>query len=63
MFFLAARQMENAAPLQEARDSEVIKDVRLLEAHAAPRPAVVNHRITLKRAVRTGMQSRADRLC
>src|SRR6267154_1419889 len=49
-----------AAPLQEARVSQIIEDVRLLEAHGAPRPAVVNDKITLQRAVRTGKESRAE---
>src|SRR6266567_2357274 len=58
--FLVARPMASAAPLQEARVSQVIQDVRLLEAHAAPHPAVVNDKVTLGRAVRTGVESRAE---
>src|SRR5438876_4625152 len=57
--FVAA-PLAAAAPLQEARVSQVIQDVRLLEAHGAPRPAVVNDKITLQRAVRTGKESRAE---
>src|SRR5438105_2029215 len=58
--FVAATRSANAAPLEEARVSQVIQDVRLLEAHAAPRPAVMNDKVTLKRAVRTGVESRAE---
>src|SRR5438270_13660186 len=57
---VAATRSANAAPLEEARVSQVIQDVRLLEAHAAPRPAVMNDKVTLKRAVRTGVESRAE---
>src|SRR5437667_9789189 len=60
LFFAAATRLANAAPLQEARVSQVIQDVRLLEAHATPRPAVVNDKVTLRRAVRTGAESRAE---
>ena len=57
--FVAA-PLAAAAPLQEARVSQVIQDVRLLGAHAAPRPAAVNDKVTLERAVRTGKESRAE---
>src|SRR2546421_1909630 len=60
LFFAAATPLAVAAPLQEARVSQIIEDVRLLEAHGAPRPAVVNDKITLQRAVRTGKESRAE---
>jgi hypothetical protein len=60
LFFVAATRLANAASLQEARVSQVIQDVRLLEAHGAPRPAVVNDKVTLERAVRTGVESRAE---
>src|SRR5436309_14226638 len=49
-----------AVPLQEARVSQVIQDVRLLEAHAAPRPAVVNDKVMFGSAVRTGVESRTE---
>ena len=60
LFFAAATPLAVAAPLQEARVSQVIQDVRLLEARGAPRPAVVNDKVTLERAVRTGKESRAE---
>jgi len=58
--FVAAMRLAAAAPLQEARVSQVIQDVRLLEENAAPRPAVLNDKVTLRRAVRTGVKSRAE---
>src|SRR4030095_14412197 len=58
--FVAATRLANAVPLQEARVSQVIQDVRLLEPHATPRPAVVNDKVLLGRAVRTGTESRAE---
>ena len=60
LFSVSATRLATAAPLQEARVSQVIQDVRLLEAHAAPRPAAVNDKLTLERAVRTGKESRAE---
>jgi hypothetical protein len=60
LFCLAATRLANAAPLHQARVSQVIQDVRLLEAHASPHPAVVNDKVTLGTAVRTGVESRAE---
>src|ERR1700757_1682680 len=57
---IAATQLANAAALQEARVSQVIQDVRLLEAHAAPHAAAVNDKVTKGSAVRTGTESRAE---
>src|SRR5262249_33211201 len=57
---VSATRLATAAPLEEARVSQVIQDVRLLEAHGAPRPAVVNDKLTLERALRTGKESRAE---
>jgi hypothetical protein len=59
LFSFAATILATAAPLQEARVSQVIQDVRLLKAHGA-RPAVVNDKLTLERALRTGKESRAE---
>src|SRR6266496_1245747 len=53
-------RLANADPLQEARVSQIIQDVRVLEAHAAPHPAAVNDKVTLGSAVRTGVESRAE---
>jgi FecR protein len=45
---------------QQARVSQVIQDVRLLESHGGPRPAAVNDRVTQQMGVRTGVESRAE---
>src|SRR4029077_11749693 len=45
---------------QQARVSQVIQDVRLMEAQGAPRPAVVNDKVTQRMGVRTGVESRAE---
>src|SRR5438034_410404 len=50
----------NADTLKEARVSQVIQDVRLLEAHAAPHAAAVNDKVIQGSAVRTGTESRAE---
>src|SRR5450432_1895952 len=50
----------NAAQLKEARISRVIKDVKLLPAQAAPRPAAVSDEVREGTAVRTGVESRAE---
>jgi hypothetical protein len=62
VFFIlvAPTRLANAAALQEARVSQVIQDVRLLEAHAAPHAAAVNDKVTHGSAVRTGVESRAE---
>jgi len=61
LFILVApTRLANADPLQEARVSQIIQDVRLLEAHAAAHPAAVNDRVIVGSAVRTGAESRAE---
>jgi len=50
----------HAAQLKEARVSQVIKDVKLLPAQAAPRPAVIRDEVRNGTAVRTGVESRAE---
>src|SRR5436190_12928209 len=60
LFFAAATRLANAAPLEQARVSQVIQNVRLLAAHAAPHPAVINDKVTLGMAVSTGVESRAE---
>ena len=52
--FVAADQ------LQKARVSQVVQDVRLMEAHGGPRPAAVNDTVTQQMGVRTGVESRAE---
>jgi hypothetical protein len=53
-------QITFAAVKREARVTQVIRDVRLLAAHAAPRPASVNDNVREGTAVRTGGDSRAE---
>src|ERR1044071_8308004 len=60
LFFATATPLAADAPLKEARVSQVIQDVRLLEAHGAPRPAVVNDEVNQGMGVRTGVESRAE---
>ena len=49
-----------AAPLKEAKVTQVIEDVRLLESSASPRPASINDDVREGTAVRTGSESRAE---
>ncbi len=60
LILVAPTRLANAAALQEARVSQVIQDVRLLEAHAAPHAAAVNDKVTNGSAVSTGVESRAE---
>ena len=60
LFFVGAAPFATAAQPQQARVSQVIQDVRLLEAHTASRPAVVNDKLILGTAVRTGVESRVE---
>ena len=49
-----------AAQLREARVSQVIKDVKLLQTQAAPRPARLSDEVREGTAIRTGIESRAE---
>jgi hypothetical protein len=49
-----------AAGLKEARVTRIIKEVQLLPAQTAPRPAVVNDDVRSGTAVRTGADSRTE---
>src|SRR5215470_15025931 len=60
LFFIGTARVGTAAQIQQAHVSQVIQDVRLLEAHGAPRPASVNDTVTQQMGVRTGMESRAE---
>ena len=53
-------QFAFAALKREARVTQVIRDVRLLASHAAPRPASINDNVHEGTAVRTGSDSRAE---
>src|SRR6266511_4956093 len=57
---ISAAPFVTADQSQQARVSQVIQDVRLLEAHGAPRPAAVNDTVTQQMGVRTGVESRAE---
>ena len=46
--------------VEQARVSQVIKDVKLLPGQAAPRPAAVSDEVKNGTAVRTGVESRAE---
>jgi len=59
-FLLALPQFALAADKKEANVTEVVRDVRLLAAQAAPRPAVVNERVREGTAVHTANESRAE---
>jgi len=60
LFFAGVAPLATAAQLEQARVSQVIQDVRVLEARGAPRPAVVNDKVTHGMGVRTGVESRAE---
>jgi len=49
-----------AGVLREARVTQVVKDVKILGAQAAPRPATTSDTIRGDTAVRTGVESRAE---
>src|SRR2546429_7742795 len=59
-WLVGAAPFVSAAQLDQAQVSQVIQDVRLLEAHGAPRPAVVNAKVTQGMGVRTGVESGAE---
>jgi len=57
---VSAARFVSADQAQQARVSQVIQDVRLMEAHGVPRPAAVNDKVTQQMGVRTGVESRAE---
>ena len=60
LFLLLPLAHLQSAQLQEARVSQVIRDVKLLPQRAAPRPAVIRDEVSNGTAVRTGVESRAE---
>jgi hypothetical protein len=60
LFFVGTAAVGKAAQIQQAHVSQIIQDVRLLEAQGAPRPAAVNDTVTQQMGVRTGVESRAE---
>src|SRR5881394_1841009 len=59
-WLIGAERLVAADQLHQARVSQVIQDVRVLEAQGAPRPAAVNDTVTQRMGVRTGVESRAE---
>jgi hypothetical protein len=59
-WLVGAERLVAADQLRQARVSQVIQDVRVLETHGAPRPAAVNDKVTQGMGVRTGVESRAE---
>ncbi len=61
-WLVGAAPFVTADQLQQARVSQVIQDVRVLETHGAPRPAAVNDKVIQGQGmgVRTGVESRAE---
>src|SRR5437762_13621850 len=57
---LGCKDYALSQPLQQARVTIVVNDVKLLPSQAAPRPAVVNDEIQQGTAVRTGADSRTE---
>jgi hypothetical protein len=49
-----------AAQLEEARVTQVVKDVKLLPTGAAARPAAISDEVRDGTAVRTGVDSRSE---
>src|SRR5437667_5260117 len=60
LWLVGAERLVAADQLQQARVSQVIQDVRVLETHGAPRPAAVNDKVIQGIGVRTGVESRAE---
>src|SRR6266480_923796 len=60
LWLVGAERLVAADQLQQARVSQVIQDVRVLETHGAPRPAAVNDKVIRGMGVRTGVESRAE---
>src|SRR5881392_145881 len=60
LWLVGAERLVAADQLQQARVSQVIQDVRVLETHGAPRPAAVNDKVIQQTGVRTGVESRAE---
>ncbi len=50
----------SAAPLQQGRITQVIRDVKILSEQTAARPAAVNDEVVAGTAVRTGVESRTE---
>src|SRR4051812_19785810 len=51
---------QGGSVMKEARVTQVVKDVKILESQAAPRPATLSDTVRGNTAVRTGAESRAE---
>ncbi|MBO0695559.1 MAG: FecR domain-containing protein, partial [Verrucomicrobia bacterium] len=60
LFVVGVAPLVTAEQLDQARVSQVIQDVKLLETRGAPHPAAVNDKVTHGMGVRTGVESRAE---
>jgi hypothetical protein len=60
LWLIAPDGRTNAAELKEATVTQIVKEVQLLPAQAAPRPAVVKDLVRGNTAVRTGTDSRTE---
>jgi hypothetical protein len=60
LLLIAPAKSAIAAELKEAHVTRIIKEVQLLPAQAAPRPAAVNDNVRGGTAVRTGADSRTE---
>ena len=60
LLLIAPARSAIAAKLKEAHVTRIIKEVQLLPAQAAPRPAAVNDNVRSGTAVRTGADSRTE---
>jgi len=52
--------LQGQGVMKEARVTQVVKDVKILPAQAAPRPATLSDTVRGDTAVRTGVESRAE---
>jgi len=57
---IGARNEVNADQLREAKVTQIVQDVRVLQSNAAARPAAVNEDVHQGTAVKTGVQSRSE---
>src|SRR5262249_8319513 len=60
LFLIGVAPLVTADELEQARVSQVVQDVRLLQTHGEPHPAAVNDKVTHGMGVRTGVESRAE---
>jgi hypothetical protein len=59
-FAAAVASLCSAAPMRQARVTQIINDVKILPGQAEAKPAVVNDEVREGTAVRTGVESRSE---